>query len=261
MLKQKHGQYPVRQWPASPEESAVFEFIPAIDVLEGRVVRLERGDYAEVTVYGEDPAGVAAEFISAGAPIVHVVDLEGARTGRSDPSLGQSLGTAAICFQIGGGLRSAEAARRAMADGASRVVIGTTALWDDAELNRIVEAVGAAAIVGAVDVANGRAHGAGWLDEGRPLDGVLGSLAAAGIERILVTSIDRDGMMQGPDMDLLAIAAVADMKVIASGGVGTLDDLRRVAESGLSGVIVGRAIYEGRFTVAEALAAIAESRR
>lgn len=234
----------------------MFEFIPAIDVLEGRVVRLARGNYDEVTVYGDDPAAMAASFIAAGAPIVHVVDLEGARSGAPDPSLRRSFGEAAIRYQIGGGLRTAAAARRAVADGASRVVVGTTALWDSAELARMIDAVGAAAIVGAVDVAKGMAHGAGWLDEGRPLAAVLDSLAAAGIERILVTAISRDGMMQGPDMDLLAVAAGSGMKVIASGGVGTLDDLRRVAASGLSGVIVGRAIYEGRLTVAEALATL-----
>ncbi len=235
----------------------MFEFIPAIDVLGGRVVRLARGDYDQVTEYGDDPPAVASGFAAAGAPIVHVVDLEGARSGRPQASLGRSLRTAAVRYQIGGGIRTAAAAQRAVADGAARVVVGTTALWDSTELDRMVDAVGADAIVGAVDVSGGKAFGAGWLDEGRPLDEVLESLVTAGIERILVTSISRDGMMRGPDMELLAIAAGSGMKVIASGGVGNLDDLRQVVASGLSGVIVGRAIYEGRFTVAEALAAIA----
>lgn len=237
----------------------MFELIPAIDVLDGQVVRLARGDYDAVTVYGTDPAAVAAGFMSAGAPIVHVVDLEGARSGVPDPSLPAALAAARVRFQIGGGIRNAAAAHDAITAGAARVVVGTTALWDAPELRRIVDAVGAASLVGAVDVNAGRAHGAGWLDGGRPVADVLASLAAVAIERILVTAISQDGMMQGPDMDLLSLAASSGMDVIASGGVGNLDDLRRIVAAGLSGAIVGRAIYEGRFTVAAALAAVEQS--
>ncbi len=234
----------------------MFELIPAIDVLGGNVVRLERGDYESVTVYGSDPIATAQSFLAAGAPIVHVVDLEGARTGSADVALRRRLGAGGIRFQTGGGLRSAADVAAAIADGAERAVVGTTALWDSAELARMIAAVGRAALVIAVDVADGRARGAGWLDEGRPLGMLLDELVAVGAERILVTAIARDGMMLGPDLELLRRAVESGLAVIASGGVGTLADLGAIAATGAAGAIVGRAIYENRFTVAEAVAAV-----
>ncbi len=234
----------------------MFELIPAIDVLGGNVVRLERGDYEAVTVYGSDPIATAQSFLDAGAPIVHVVDLEGARTGSADAALRRKLGVGGVRFQTGGGLRSAADVLAAIADGAERAVVGTTALWDSAELAGMVGAVGPGGLVVAVDVADGRARGAGWLDEGRPLDMVLEELVAVGVERILVTAIVRDGMMLGPDLELLSRAVESGLAVIASGGVGTLADLDAIAATGAAGAIVGRAIYENRFTVAEAVAAV-----
>ena len=234
----------------------MFDLIPAIDVLDGKVVRLERGNYEAVTVYGTDPVGTARSFLDAGAPIVHVVDLEGARSGSADGTLRRSLGDGGVRFQTGGGLRRAADVAAAIADGAERAVIGTTALWDSAELARMIAAVGSGALVVAVDVAGGRARGAGWLDEGRPLDVLLDELVAVGIERILVTAIKRDGMMQGPDLELLERSVESGLAVIASGGVGDLADLDAIMATGADGAIVGRAIYENRFTVAEAVAAV-----
>jgi phosphoribosylformimino-5-aminoimidazole carboxamide ribotide isomerase len=234
----------------------MFELIPAIDVLGGNVVRLERGDYDAVTVYESDPVAVAEGFVAAGAPLVHVVDLEGARSGSPDASIRRRLGAAGIPFQIGGGLRTAAEAVAAIEDGAARVVAGTAAVWDPAELRRIVTAVGAAQLVAAVDVASGRARGAGWMDDGQPLEVVLDNLVTAGVTRVLATAIIRDGTMLGPDIDLLATVAASGLRVIASGGVGTLGDLQAIASAGAAGAIVGKAIYEGRFTVAEALAAV-----
>ena len=234
----------------------MFELIPAIDVLAGNVVRLERGDYEAVTVYGSDPIGTAQSFLDAGAPIVHVVDLEGARTGEADGSLRRALGDGGIRFQTGGGLRAVADVTAAIADGAERAIVGTTAIWDMPELERMIAAVGPGALVVAVDVAGGRARGAGWLDEGRPLDVLLGELVAVGIERVLVTAISRDGMMQGPDLDLLERAVDSGLAVIASGGVGALTDFEPIVATGAAGAIVGRAIYENRFTVAEAVAAV-----
>jgi phosphoribosylformimino-5-aminoimidazole carboxamide ribotide isomerase len=236
----------------------VFELIPAIDVLDGNVVRLQRGDYEAVTVYGTDPVATARSFLDSGAPIVHVVDLEGARSGSADAGLRQALGSAGVRFQTGGGLRSAADVAAAIAAGAERAVVGTTALWDSDELARMVDAVGPAALVVAVDVAGGRARGAGWLDEGRPLDALLDELVEVGVERFLVTSIQRDGMMQGPDLELLERAVGSGLAAIASGGVGELGDLVAIAATGAAGAIVGRAIYEKRFTVAEAVAAVSE---
>ena len=235
----------------------MFELIPAIDVLDGKVVRLERGRYDAVTVYGEDPVIIAEQFAAEGAPILHVVDLEGARHGEPDREMRRRLAGSGVPFQTGGGLRSATAVADAIDDGAVRAVVGTAAVWDDVELGNMVATVGPSQLVAAVDVAGGRARGAGWLDEGRPVASVLAALVAAGVEKALVTSIPRDGMMTGPDLELLEQVLQAGMAVIASGGVGTLDDLVALKDRGFAGAIVGRAIYEGRFTVAEAIAATA----
>jgi len=234
----------------------VFELIPAIDVLEGNVVRLHQGDYEQVTVYASDPVATATEFVSAGAPIVHVVDLEGARRGEPNSGLRKSLAAAGVRFQIGGGLRNSAAVEAAVADGAARAVVGTTAVWDGDEVERMIAAVGTDRLVGAVDVSGGRALGAGWLDDGQPLVDVLAALAAAGLLRVLVTAIVRDGTMAGPDLLLLKAVRESGLDVIASGGIAEISDLAAVADAGASGAIVGRALYEGRFTVAEAMAAV-----
>ena len=235
----------------------MFELIPAIDVLDGNVVRLERGQYHAVTVYADDPVHMAEEFAAAGAPIVHVVDLEGARSGEPDRALRRRIAASGVSFQTGGGLRTAAAVAEAIADGAARAVVGTAAVWDEIVVGEMVSAVGASRLVAAVDVAEGRAHGAGWLDEGRPVGDVVAGLVARGMERALVTAIARDGMMSGPDLDLLESVAEMGLRVIASGGVGSLEDLVAVRNRGLAGAIVGRAIYEERYTVGDAIAATA----
>ncbi|MEX1270912.1 MAG: HisA/HisF-related TIM barrel protein, partial [Acidimicrobiia bacterium] len=188
------------------------------------------------------------------ASLVHVVDLDGARTGTPDRGLWDTLASAGVAFQVGGGIRTAETARSALAAGAERVVLGTAAVWNPDVLGAIDQAD---RVVAAVDVRGGRATGAGWLDEGRAVGDVLDDLAARGVARLLVTGIGRDGTMEGPEMELLdAVLADQRFAIIASGGVGTLDDLRRVAEAGCEAVIVGRALYESRFTLPQALAAI-----
>jgi phosphoribosylformimino-5-aminoimidazole carboxamide ribotide isomerase len=235
-----------------------FEIIPAVDVLDGRVVRLERGDYSKVTVYGDDPARQAAQFIDDGAARVHVVDLAGARDGTHAADLWRSLAARGLEFQVGGGIRSADVARAAVDAGAGRVVVGTAAVWDPEALTGIVAAVGPARVVVAIDVRNGMATGAGWRDEGRDLATVLEQVVSAGVPRVLVTGIARDGMMTGPDVALLArtVELAPSLQVIASGGVGTLDHIVEVARQGVEGVIVGRAIYEGAVSLPAALDAV-----
>ena len=231
----------------------MLEIIPAVDVLDGRVVRLTHGDFDRVTVYDADPVECARRWIDQGASLVHVVDLDGARTGLPDRGLWNSMAAAGIRFQVGGGVRSAELADAALDAGAGRVVLGTAAVWDPDVLGAIgrIERV-----VAAVDVRDGQATGAGWMDEGRDVAGVLDDLAARGVPRLLVTGIVRDGTMEGPEMELLeTVLADSRFRIIASGGVGTLDDLRRVGAAGCEGVIVGRALYESRFTLGEALTA------
>ncbi len=235
-----------------------MQLIPAVDVLDGEVVRLVRGRYDKVTVYGDDPAAQAAAWIAQGAALVHVVDLAGARDGTPDRALWARLGSAGVRFEIGGGIRRAADVVGAVEAGAERVVVGTTAVWEPAVFGEMIAAVGAERLVAAIDVREGRAAGAGWLDEGRELATVLAELAGAGLVRALVTGISRDGTMQGPDVALLERAAALEpgLRLIASGGVGSLADLEALAPKPFEGVIVGRALYEGVFTVAEALAAL-----
>ncbi len=230
----------------------MLQIIPAVDVLDGRVVRLMHGDYDRVTVYADDPVAQARSWIDQGAELVHVVDLAGAKSGTPDVALWESLTSAGVAFQVGGGIRTAELARRALDAGAARVVMGTAAVWEP----EILAQVGSpGTVVAAVDVKGDRATGAGWLDEGRALPDVLDGLAAVGCERMLVTGIGRDGTMKGPETDLLrTVVGDGRFAVIASGGVGTLGDLSAVAALGCEGVIVGRALYEGRFTLVEAFA-------
>ena len=222
-----------------------------MDVLDGRVVRLTEGDYERATRYGDDPVAAVGEWTRAGARRVHVVDLNGARRGTTDMDLWERLGDRGLPFQAGGGIRNVDDARAVLAAGAERVVMGTAAVWEPSVLGAVGEAV-----VAAVDVRDGRATGSGWLEEGRSVAGVLDDLASAEVKRLLVTGIGRDGTMAGPDVDLIG-SVVADERfsVIASGGVGTLADLQPLARMGCEAVIVGRALYERRFTLPEAIEA------
>lgn len=229
----------------------MLEIIPAVDVLDGAVVRLTHGDFEQVTVYDSDPVGRARRWIDEGAALVHVVDLDGARLGRPSPALWEAMRAAGVRFQVGGGIRTAVVAEAALAAGAERVVLGTAAVWNPSVLGEIADRN---RVVAAVDVRGGKATGAGWLDGGRPVEAVLDDLASHGVPRLLVTGIGRDGTMLGPEMDLLGtVLADSRFEVIASGGVGSLDDLQQVADAGCEGVIVGRALYEARFTLPEAL--------
>jgi phosphoribosylformimino-5-aminoimidazole carboxamide ribotide isomerase len=236
-----------------------MEILPAIDVLDGRVVRLSQGNFRGVTLYGNDPAAQMRAWAVAGARMVHVVDLDGARSGICDAALIASLAHAGVPFQFGGGIRTAAAAAGAVASGAGRVVMGTAAVWDPAVIDEAVAAVGSEAVVAALDVRDGRAKGGGWLDDGRPADEIAGRLADQGVVRMMVTGIERDGLMGGPDLALLErVRRLAPaLAVVASGGVGSLEDLEALAAAGVEAAVVGRALYEGRFTLADAMAAVA----
>ena len=231
--------------------------IPAIDVLDGRVVRLRQGRYDNVTIYRDDPAAMLTSWSEQGAEIVHVVDLAGARDGSGDSNLWKRLGDTGVRFQLGGGIRTIVAAEQVVAAGADRVVLGTAAVWEPEIAAGEVDAMGPERVVAAIDVRNGKATGAGWLDAGRELPAVLRDLVNAGVVRALATGISRDGTLAGPDTDLLqqVRAAAPELALIASGGVGSLADIVRVAELDVEAVIVGRALYDGRFTFAEAVAA------
>ena len=233
-----------------------MQVIPAVDVLDGKVVRLLRGDYAAATEYGESPVDQLLAWGDAGAKLVHVVDLAGAKTGVPDRRLWESLAAVDVPFQLGGGIRDASTATQAASAGVGRVVMGTAAVWEPGVLAETVSAVGADHVVAALDVRNGRATGAGWLDAGKALPEVVVGVVDAGVRTVLVTGIARDGTMDGPDVEVLEVvrSLAPTLGLLGSGGVGSLDDLSHFARVGVAGAIVGRALYEGRFGYAEAVA-------
>lgn len=230
-----------------------MQIIPAVDVLDGKVVRLMRGDYNEVSVYGDDPVAMVAKWHADGGDIIHVVDLEGARSGTPDVGLWTALGESGVPFQIGGGLRTVALAASALEAGAQRVVLGSAAVWDPSILGTLVREYGPASVVAAIDVRDGKATGAGWLDEGKAVADVLAAITEVGVEWALATGIHTDGTLAGPDRRLLdAIADQApDLKLIASGGVASVADVDALREAGLAGCIVGRALYEGHVSVGQ----------
>jgi phosphoribosylformimino-5-aminoimidazole carboxamide ribotide isomerase len=241
--------------------TVAFELYPAIDVREGRCVRLYQGDYDRETVYGDDPVAQARTFAAAGAPWIHVVDLDAARTG--DPR-NRSLVTAVaaavdVPVQSGGGVRDDAAADALLTGGVRRVVVGTAALDDPGWVRRL-----AARHPGRVAVGlDARGHDVavrGWTEgSGHDLIDLARRFDDAGVAALVVTEIGRDGTLAGPALDQLAgVLAATRLDVVASGGVGTLDDLRALAALDvggrrLSGAIVGRALYEGAFALADAV--------
>ena len=249
------------------EQASTFDLLPAIDLRGGRVVRLEQGAFDRERTYGDDPAEAARSFAADGARWIHVVDLDGARSGaRTDEDTLRAVIDAAqdagqgTRIQAAGGIRDEGAAREVLAAGAARVVLGTSALRDADLVATLIDRHGPAAIAVALDVRDGRALGDGWVEDagGPDVDDAVERLAEAGVATFVVTAIARDGLLGGPDLDLLGrVLASTRAAVIASGGIATVADLVAVRDLGCSGAIVGRALYEGRFTVPEALAALA----
>ena len=230
-----------------------MEIIPAVDVLDGMVVRLERGDFGARSEFGADPSDQVHRFGEL-VDLVHVVDLGAARSGVPTPGLVSQIAESGTPFQIGGGVRSADVAATMVAAGAARVVVGSAGIWQPDVLGEMVAEVGAERVVAAIDVRDGRARGGGWEDEGLPLSAVMANAREAGVARILVTAIERDGTLEGPDLRLLEEAmAIEPWEVIASGGVGTLDDIAALRDAGLPAAIVGRALYDEVFTLGEAI--------
>ena len=235
---------------------------PAIDIRGGQAVRLVQGDYERETAYDTDPLDAAARWAEQGAEWLHVVDLDGARSGASEnlEHVRRIAAETEAKVQVGGGLRDPDAVARALDAGAERVVIGTAALRDPEFLEAMLDAYGQRVVVG-VDARGGMAATEGWTEtseEAAP--GLIRDLAEKGVSRIVWTPIEVDGTMEGPPLEeLRAIADNLDAELIYSGGVGSLEDLEALASAALpalGGVIVGRALYEGRFDVADALAAL-----
>ena len=233
-----------------------MELYPAVDVQGGRVVRLRQGDARRATAYADDPVAVARQFARAGARWVHFVDLDRAfGRGENRELARRFLADAGVHTQVGGGLRTEEAIDEMLAWGATRVVIGTKAATEPALVERLLARHGADRLAVGIDARDGRVAVRGWTEV---FDLTALELArrvhAQGAGTVIYTDVTRDGMLAGPDVDGARALAALGLDVIASGGVASLDDLRRVRGAGLAGAIVGRALYEGRFTVAEALA-------
>jgi phosphoribosylformimino-5-aminoimidazole carboxamide ribotide isomerase len=235
---------------------------PAIDIRGGQAVRLLQGDYERETAYDADPVDAARRWAAEGAEFLHVVDLDGARGG-SPQNLDavRRIAAAVECpIQVGGGLRDSGSVDAALEAGATRVVIGTAALRDPDFLQRALDAHGERLVV-SLDTRGGMLSLAGWTETSEvEATDAAAELAGRGVGRFLCTAIEVDGTMDGPAVDELnAIATAAGAGVIASGGVGTLADLELLARTtapNVEGAIVGRAIYERRFTVAEGIAAL-----
>lgn len=234
--------------PASP-----FTVYPAIDVLEGRVVRLEQGERGRVTVEGGDPLEAACRFRDEGAAWLHLVDLDGAFTSRPSLELVRGIAAVGLPVQVGGGYRDPAAVQAALDAGAARVLVGTAALDPDF-LRGAADRFGERLAV-AVDVRDGLVAVEGWTRASGVSAQELGAACAdAGVQRLLVTSTRRDGTLAGPDLELLELVLEASaLPVIAAGGIASLDDLRTVRELGCEGAVAGSALWRGRFGLAEAV--------
>jgi phosphoribosylformimino-5-aminoimidazole carboxamide ribotide isomerase len=231
--------------------------LPAIDILEGKAVRLARGEFDARTVYDEDPLEAAKRWVAAGARTLHVVDLDGARTGAPAnlEHIARIVAAVEVPVQVGGGLRSTDALEATVAAGAARVVLGTAAYTDVDFLDAALERYGDRVVV-SVDVRGGHLAASGWTEQTEiPADAVIERLGARGVRRFVYSSIERDGMLEGPDLDAVRkIAGVVRGTFVYSGGVSSLEDLKALAQLrqvNLSGVIVGKALYEQRFGVGE----------
>jgi phosphoribosylformimino-5-aminoimidazole carboxamide ribotide isomerase len=240
---------------------------PAIDILGGKAVRLLQGEYDRETVYDDDPVDAAGRWADGGAEWIHVVDLDGAKAGRplNLEAVGRVADAVECPIEVGGGLRDEAGVEAVLEAGAARVVVGTAALRDPEFLARILETHGPGKVVVSVDARGGSVSLAGWTESsGVDVADAVADLGSRGVERFLFTPIEVDGTMEGPNLpELERVAAATDAAVIASGGVGTLDHLRDLAASAaenVEGVIVGRALYEKRFTVPEAIQALAAGR-
>jgi phosphoribosylformimino-5-aminoimidazole carboxamide ribotide isomerase len=236
--------------------------LPAVDIRDGRAVRLRQGDFAEETVYADDPFEAAHSFVEAGARFLHVVDLDGAREGEpvNLHHVERIAGELDVPVELGGGLRSIASIRRALAAGAARVVLGTAAFNDPDLLDEALSAFTSRILVG-VDVRGGQVSVAGWTRETQTRgEDAIRRLQQQGVTRFVYTNVDRDGMLQGPDLnEVKRISGAVRGRFLYSGGIGSLKDLAALRELrllNLAGVISGKALYEGRFTVRDGQAVL-----
>jgi phosphoribosylformimino-5-aminoimidazole carboxamide ribotide isomerase len=233
-----------------------MKIFPAIDLFSGKAVRLFKGDYAEMTVYSDNPVEIAKDFFNQGAKCMHLVDLEGAKSGDT-PNLKtvEQLVKATDAFvEVGGGIRSLEVIEKYISSGVDRVILGTAAVTDRAFLESAVGKYGEKVAVG-VDIKDGFVAIKGWTEKST-LDAFefCKDLQGLGVKTIISTDISKDGAMQGANHDLYQkLKNGLDMNIIASGGVSSLEDIKRLKEAGLYGAIVGKAYYIKAFTIEQAI--------
>jgi phosphoribosylformimino-5-aminoimidazole carboxamide ribotide isomerase len=234
--------------------------LPAIDILDGKAVRLARGDFDEQTIYDADPLEAARRWVEGGARALHVVDLDGARDGAPANLHHVERITSAleVPVQLGGGLRAASSVAAALEAGAARVILGTAAFRDVDFLDAVIAEHGDRVVV-SVDAREGKLAAAGWTEQTElPATAVVEGLSSRGVRRFVYSSIERDGMLSGPDLEgAQTVAATVHGTFVYSGGVSSLADLEALAglrQVNLTGVIVGKALYERRLAVGEAQA-------
>lgn len=231
--------------------------LPAIDLRGGQCVRLRQGDYAQETVFGADPAAMAKRWVDEGAQFLHLVDLDGAREGKpvNTDSVRAIVKAAGVPCQLGGGMRTEAHIEQTLGLGVSRVVVGTKAITDPGWLERVCNRFPGKVVLG-IDARQGRVATEGWLQESSlsPIE-LAKRCEAWPLAALVYTDIGRDGMMQGPNLDAMReLGQAVKIPLIASGGVTTIEDVRRLATLGIAGAIIGRALYEGTIDLAEALA-------
>ena len=238
--------------------------IPAIDLMNAKVVRLTRGDPATAKVYDQwgTPAQVALKWKSEGAKRLHIIDLDAAfGIGNNLPVIKEISETAALPIQVGGGIRTVEAAEKILTNGIRYVILGALAFSEPNAIARIRGKFGIESIIVALDNRDGKVMVEGWkTGTGFTMWDALEKFVNLGVSTFLITSIAQDGMLQGPDLEMLSEAcAYPNVKVIAAGGIGSIGDLAALKQVGVEGVVVGKALYEGRFTLKEAIAAVEEN--
>jgi phosphoribosylformimino-5-aminoimidazole carboxamide ribotide isomerase len=236
--------------------------LPAIDILDGKAVRLAQGSFEERTEYDADPLEAARRWVAEGARALHVVDLDGARSGEpvNLEHIRRIASEVDVPVQVGGGLRRIESVRAAVEAGAARVILGTAA-YEDVDLLDTAVAEYQDRVVVSIDARQGKLAGAGWTEQTEiPIESVIEGMTLRGVRRFVYSSIERDGMLAGPDLEgARRVAEAVRGSYIYSGGVSSPEDLRalaRLRQVNLAGVIVGKALYERRFTVAEGQAAL-----
>ena len=242
-----------------------MEVIPAIDIRGGRCVRLYQGDYEQETVYAEDPSEVASQWTSLGATRLHIVDLDGAKVGEpvNLPIIKKIVSSTTVPVQIGGGIRTFEAAQTAISAGVDRVIIGTAAVDDPGLLNRLVDELGAERIVVSVDAKDGMVALRGWTESSEvSASDLIQQMSGIGVTRFLYTDITRDGTLTEPNFESIqSLITYSGTNLLAAGGISSVEHLTQLAKLGTEGAVVGKALYTGDIDLKEALEILSEQKQ